>query len=151
MRKMLAASAALLLLTAGVLLAQRESHHPEESAVAAVLQAQVQAWNAHNLEDFMAGYWKSPELTFFSGNSVTRGWEPTLQRYRTRYQSAGAEMGTLDFSEIGIQMLGQDAAFVRGRFHLKMTSGKESSGIFTLIFRKLPEGWKIVHDHTSSN
>lgn len=122
-----------------------------EAAIRGVLDGQVTAWNRHDLEGFMAGYWKSPALTFFSGGTVTQGWEPTLERYRQRYQSAGTEMGTLDFSDLTVQMLGKDAAFVRGRFHLKMTSGKDSSGIFTLIFRRFPQGWKIVHDHTSSN
>jgi beta-aspartyl-peptidase (threonine type) len=121
-----------------------------ETAIRQVLDQQVQAWNRHDLEGFMAGYWKSPELTFFSGGTVTRGWQPTLDRYRQRYQSVGTEMGTLEFTDINVEMLGPAAAFVRGRFHLKMASGKDSSGIFTLIFRKLPAGWRIVHDHTSS-
>ncbi len=150
MPRTLAVAGVILLLTAGLLLAQRETKDPEEAAVARVLQAQVQAWNAHNLEGFMAGYWKSPELSFFSGGSQTYGWEQTLARYRDRYQSAGAEMGTLEFSGLNIQRLSADAAFVRGQFHLKMSSGKESSGIFTLIFRKFPDGWRIIHDHTSS-
>ncbi len=120
-----------------------------EAAIRKVLDDQVAAWNGHDLEGFMAGYWNSPELTFFSGGTITRGWQPTLDRYRQRYQSAGAEMGTLEFTGITIQMLGRDAAFVRGNFHLKMASGKGSSGIFTLVFRRFPHGWKIIHDHTS--
>ncbi len=121
----------------------------DEATIRKVLDDQVAAWNHHDLEGFMAGYWNSPELTFFSGGTITRGWQPTLERYRKRYQSAGAEMGTLEFADISIQILGPKAAFVRGNFHLKMASGKDSSGIFTLIFRRLPEGWRIVHDHTS--
>ncbi len=144
--KRLSLIAALVLLGCGSLLAQKRG---EEDAVRNVLDQQVASWNRHDLEGFMAGYWNSPELTFFSGGAVTRGWQPTLERYRQRYQSAGAEMGTLDFSEIAVQMLGSQAAFVRGRFHLKMSSSKDSSGIFTLVFRKFRDGWKIVHDHTS--
>ncbi len=137
---------AITVLLCGTLLAQKAT---VETAIRKVLDDQVAAWNRHDLEGFMAGYWNSPELTFFSGGSVTRGWQPTLERYRKRYQSAGTEMGTLAFSDINVQILGPEAAFVRGRFHLQM-AGKESSGIFTLIFRKFPQGWKIVHDHTSS-
>lgn len=81
---------------------------------------------------------------------MVSGWEPTLKRYRERYQSEGREMGRLDFSDLKIELLGASAAFVRGRFHLKMTTG-ESAGLFTLTFRKLPDGWKIVHDHTSTS
>jgi hypothetical protein len=32
-----------------------------------------------------------------------------------------------------------------------MPDGSTPGGLFTVIFRKLPEGWKIVHDHTSAD
>jgi ketosteroid isomerase-like protein len=47
-------------------------------------------------------------------------------------------------------MLGSEAALVRARWRLKMSDGKESTGMTTVIFRKLPEGWRIVHDHSSA-
>jgi ketosteroid isomerase-like protein len=122
---------------------------PAVREIRAVLDSQVGAWNRRDLEGFMQGYWHSPDLTFYSGGTVVSGWEETLGRYRNRYQSAGNEMGMLEFSDLKIELLGPKAAFVRGRFHLKMTTG-ESSGIFTLTFRKLADGWKIVHDHTST-
>jgi beta-aspartyl-peptidase (threonine type) len=115
----------------------------------AVLDAQVAAWNRHDLEGYMAGYWKSPDLTFYSGGTITRGWQPTLERYRKRYQSDGHEMGTLDFTEISVEPLGADLALARGRWRVTLGDGKKLQGLFTLVMRKLPEGWRIVHDHTS--
>jgi beta-aspartyl-peptidase (threonine type) len=117
--------------------------------IRAVLDKQVQQWNKGSIEGFMAGYWNSPSLSFYSGGIKTGGWQSTIARYRKRYQSEGHEMGMLDFSEIEIQLLGADAAFVRGKWHLKMKDG-EPGGLFTLIFRKFPAGWRIIHDHTSS-
>ncbi len=114
-----------------------------------VLDRQVQAWNRRDLEGFMQGYWRSPNLTFYSGGTTVSGWDETLARYRNRYQSAGNEMGKLEFLDLKIELLGARAAFVRGRFHLKMSS-TEPSGIFTLTFRKFADGWKIIHDHTST-
>lgn len=114
-----------------------------------VLARQVAAWNHRDLEGFMKGYWRSPDLTFYSGGTTVSGWEETLGRYRNRYQSAGKEMGKLDFSDLKIELLGPSAAFVRGQFHLKMDSS-ESDGLFTLTFRKFADGWKIIHDHTST-
>ena len=120
-----------------------------KKAIQMVLDKQVAAWNRKDLEGFMSGYWHSPDLTFSSGNTKLKGWQATFDRYKQRYQSEGREMGKLDFSELEIELLGPDSAFVRGRFRLKME--KESpTGVFTLIFRKLPEGWRIVHDHTSN-
>jgi beta-aspartyl-peptidase (threonine type) len=120
------------------------------AAIKQVLTAQQEAWNRHDLDAFMSGYWNSPQLTFFSGAKETSGWQATLERYRATYASPGHEMGKLDFSDLRIEMLGPEAAFVRGAWHLTMADGKDPHGKFTLVFRKLPEGWKIVHDHTSA-
>ena len=121
-----------------------------KAAVAQVLHIQQEAWNRHDLEAFMAGYWNSPDLTFFSGAKETSGWQATLDRYRATYASPGHEMGALDFSDLRIQVLGPEAAFVRGAWQLTLSDGKTPHGRFTLIFRKFPDGWKIIHDHTSA-
>lgn len=120
------------------------------SEVRQVLQRQQDAWNRHDLEGFMAGYWNSAELTFFSGAKMTSGWQSTIERYRNSYQSEGREMGKLEFSDLNIEALAPDAAFVRGAWKLTMPDGKTPHGLFTLVFRKFPDGWKIVHDHTSA-
>ena len=121
-----------------------------QAAVERVLHTQQAAWNHHDLDAFMAGYWNSAELTFFSGAKQTSGWQAALDRYKKTYASPGQEMGTLEFSALRIEMLGPDAAFVRGAWHLTMPDGKTPHGLFTLVFRRFPEGWKIVHDHTSA-
>ena len=133
----------------GTVLSSGQSTVGPDTEVRALLQRQQDAWNRRDLEGFMAGYWKSDELTFFSGGNVTRGWQPTLDRYRQRYQSAGAEMGKLEFRNLAIEKLGNNAAFARGEYHLTMPDGKAPHGIFTLVLRRLPEGWRVVHDHTS--
>jgi ketosteroid isomerase-like protein len=114
-----------------------------------VLRNQQDAWNRHDLEAFMAGYWNSPQLTFFSGATERDGWQATLDRYRAAYASPGHDMGKLDFSGLRIEILGADAAFVRGAWQLSLPDGKMPHGLFTLVFRKFSDGWKIVHDHTS--
>ncbi len=119
-----------------------------EEAIRAVMQSQVDAWNHHDLDGFMNGYWRSPDLTFFSGTTETKGWEPTLERYRRNYQSEGHAMGTLSFSDLQVQLLGPESGFVRGKFQLVMPDSKQPHGVFTLVFRKFPEGWRIIHDHT---
>lgn len=122
----------------------------ESGAIRQVLVTQQAAWNKHDLDAFMAGYWNSPELTFFSGASERHGWQATMDRYRATYDSPGHEMGTLESSALKIEMLGADAAFVRGAWQLTMSDGKKPHGLFTLVFRRFPDGWKIVHDHTSA-
>jgi len=114
-----------------------------------VLESQQSAWNHGDLESFMSGYWNSSDLTFFSGAHESKGWQAALDRYKKNYQGAGREMGRLEFTNLRVEMLGPGAAFVRGEFHLTMSDGKTPDGLFTLIFRKFPEGWKIVHDHSA--
>ena len=121
-----------------------------EEGVKHMLVSQIEAWNHHQLEGFMRGYWHSPDLTFFSAGTVTKGWEPTLQRYRQRYQSQGKEMGQLEFQDLNIDIVGRKAAVVTGSWRLTMSDGSNPHGLFTLIVKKMPGGWRIVHDHTSA-
>lgn len=121
-----------------------------EQAIKHVLAAQVEAWNRGDLEGFMSGYWNSPELTFFSGGNISKGWQAALQRYQRTYQGAGKEMGTLEFQDLNIDVLGRQTAAVTGKWQLTMSDGKKPHGLFTLILKKMQAGWRIVHDHTSS-
>jgi uncharacterized protein (TIGR02246 family) len=117
-------------------------------AIRQVLDRQVAAWNKGDLEAFMDGYWKSPDLTFSSGKQMLRGWQATLDRYRKRYQSEGQEMGKLSFRDLQVDVLCPQSAYVRGQWQL-VTSKETLGGLFTLVFKKMPEGWRIIHDHTS--
>ncbi len=116
--------------------------------VRAVLNRQVEAWNRGDLEGFMAGYWKSHELTFCSGGTVTKGWQPTFDRYEKRYRSEGKEMGRLTFDEIEVEVLTDEVALVRGRWKLALSDGKPE-GLFTLKMGLKSDGWRVVYDHTS--
>jgi len=111
-----------------------------KAEVEQVLLAQQASWNQHDLDGFMAGYWNSPQLTFFSGVKENHGWQAAFDRYRATYASPGREMGKLEFSDLRIEMLGADAAFVRGSWLLTMSDGKSPHGLFTLFFRKFPDG-----------
>jgi beta-aspartyl-peptidase (threonine type) len=130
--------------------AQDALNSAAEPEVEHVLRLQQEAWNRHDLDGFMAGYWNSPELTFFSGAKEHHGRQAAMDRYRAAYARPGKDMGKLEFSGLRIEMLGADSAFVRGAWLVTMPDGKTPHGLFTLVFRKLPDGWKIVHDHTSA-
>ena len=121
----------------------------ERQAIREVLQQQVEAWNAGNIERFMDGYAQADSLRFASGGQVRRGWTTTLERYRQSYPDRKA-MGTLSFGQIDVQVLAPTWAMVFGVWRLERKKDAPN-GLFTLIFRKNESGaWRIVHDHTSS-
>ncbi len=139
---------ALVLIFAAVGLAQTEKQKMKISEeIKTVMNAQVIAWNGGDIDGFMRGYWNSPELVFVSGANVTKGWQPTLDRYKKNYDSR-AKMGTLAFSDLSVEALSKDSAVVLGSWALAR-DGDNPHGKFTLIFRRFKDGWKIVHDHTS--
>jgi uncharacterized protein (TIGR02246 family) len=118
-------------------------------AIKQVLIDQEDAWNRGDIPTFVQGYANSPETTFI-GKTVRKGWQDVLERYKQSFPTKEA-MGKLDFSEIQVRMLGADHAVVTGRFHLARTAagGGDASGVYSLVFEKEAEGWKIILDHTS--
>ncbi|MCS7079791.1 MAG: DUF4440 domain-containing protein [Chloracidobacterium sp.] len=119
------------------------------TAVRMLLDRQVAAWNRGDLEGFMDGYWRSPELMFVSGTTVTKGWEAVLTRYRQRYQTEGRAMGTLDFHDLVIEPVGSRMALVHGGWRVVLPDQTVLGGRFTLLVRRFSVGWRIVYDHTS--
>lgn len=137
-----------LLLQTQVFAAPADGREADREAINAVLSAQQTAWNRGDVDAFLVGYWRSPELTFSGSNGVARGWDGVLARYKKNYPDRGT-MGRLDFSELEFRFLGPDAALVLGRWHLKREKD-DVGGVFTLVWQRFPDGWKIIHDHTSA-
>ena len=125
---------------------KRAASEPQQ-AIRAVLEAQRDAWNKGDIDGYMDGYNRSPDTVFVSGDTVTHGWQTVLDRYKKSYNTR-EKMGTLTFSDLEIELLSNKAAVVLGKWHLNAPN--EPHGRFTLIFKLTKQGWKIVHDHTSS-
>lgn len=120
----------------------------DAEAVHAVLAAQVAAWNEGSLRGFMDGYARTDTLRFASGGSVRRGWQAALSGYERGYPDRSA-MGTLRFDSLDVLGIAPDWAVVFGRWRLEREADAPN-GLFTLVLNRRPEGWRIVHDHTSS-
>lgn len=120
----------------------------DREAITAILTAQQNAWNRGDVDAFLVGYWHSPELTFSGSSGVSRGWDGVLARYKRNYPDRAA-MGQLDFSELEFRFLGPDAALILGKWHLKRETD-DLGGVFSLVWQHFPDGWKIIHDHTST-
>ncbi len=120
----------------------------DTSAVTDVIQTQAAAWNRGDLAAFMAGYAKTDHLVFTSGGHVRKGWQDAFDHYQAKYATDPKAMGHLVFAITQIDPIGTDAAVVLGTWSLT-ESVAPGHGVFSLVFERRPEGWRIIHDHTS--
>jgi ketosteroid isomerase-like protein len=140
--------AALLFFPIWLSSSAKPSQSADDAAILTLLNDQTAAWNRGDIEGFMNGYWHSDQTEFVSSEGVSRGWQALLERYRGSYPDRKA-MGHLTFSNLEIRVECSTAAYAVGEYHLQRENDNPS-GVFTLNFRKLPEGWRIVVDHTTA-
>jgi ketosteroid isomerase-like protein len=120
----------------------------DESQIRAVLDMQTAAWNRGDIDTFMTSYWNSEQTEFLGANGIAHGWQAVLDRYHHSYPDRKS-MGAVSFSDLEVHLTCADAAYVVGKFHL-VREADQPSGVFSLDFRKFPEGWRIVLDHTTA-
>ena len=139
-----------ILLFAAIMIAMPQARAAEtgsKAAIRAMLDKQIDAWNRGDLDTFMETYWNSPKTAYVGANGIIRGWQGVLDRYKRTYPDRTA-MGKTTFSDLEITMVAPDAAVILGHWHLERTDG-QLGGVFSLVVRKFPEGWRIILDHTS--
>jgi L-asparaginase / beta-aspartyl-peptidase len=127
-----------------------DAHAKDRAAITQLLTTQQDNWNKGNVDAFMAAYWKSPDLTFSGSSGVQRGFEAVRARYKKVYPDKST-MGQLGFSDLEFHFIGNDGALVLGHWHLTRDKDKgDIGGVFSLVWQRFPEGWRIIHDHTSA-
>jgi uncharacterized protein (TIGR02246 family) len=121
----------------------------DSAAITQVLRNQQAAWNRGDIAVFMEGYKNSPDTTFV-GKTIQHGYQSILERYKRGFATREA-MGTLDFSDLSVRMLGANYAVATGHYHLARSAagGGDATGIFSLVFEREPEGWRVILDHSS--
>lgn len=150
----LRARAAALLLLALSACAPPPSLNPtpasdDAARIVAMLEESTNEWNRGSLEGFLVPY--ADESTFVGSTGLVRGKAAIAEKYRSSYFRAGAPEGTLAFRDVEVRALGPDHALAVGRYVVReRASGRETAtGLFSLVLRRTPEGWRIVHDHSS--
>jgi len=148
----------ILIITLGLTIAPRlaqaqiaaDPHAKDRTAIKQLLTSQQDSWNKGDIDAFMSAYWKSPDLTFVGASGLQRGYDAVYARYKKSYPD-GATMGHLDFSDLEFHFTGNDGALVLGHWHLTREKDKgDIGGVFSLVWQRFPEGWRIIHDHTSA-
>jgi beta-aspartyl-peptidase (threonine type) len=127
-----------------------DPHVKDRAAITQLITNQQLSWNKGDIDAFVEAYWHSPDLTFSGTSGVQRGYDAVLQRYKRSYPDR-ATMGQLAFSDLDFHFIGNDGALVLGHWHLTRDKDKgDIGGVFSLVWQRFPEGWRIIHDHTSA-
>ena len=125
---------------------------PVQTEVQSALTRGAEAWNRGDLDTFLKGYVQGPEMTYTASGRVVRGIDELRARYQKAYGTSRETMGSLRFDEIEVWSLGDGYALAMGKWAVEFgarSKEAKSGGIFSLVLRKTPEGWLILHDHTS--
>jgi hypothetical protein len=120
----------------------------DADAILKVMNEQVAAWNAGDINRYMQTYWQNDSLIFIGKNGPTYGWNKTKENYIKGYPNKDA-MGTLRFELIRIQKLSKKFYNVVGKWFLERPKAGNIGGAFTLVFQYINGNWVIVQDHSS--
>jgi hypothetical protein len=118
-----------------------------EEKIRTVLAEQQECWNKGDIDCFMQGYWNSDSLRFIGSSGINYGWQATLHSYKSSYPDKTA-MGKLEFDILNVEPLGTEHCLVTGKWKL-IREVDEPNGLFTLIWKRFGDEWKIIYDHSS--
>jgi hypothetical protein len=136
----------LIFFVPSVFCAAQSHENKDKEAILSVMNLQEIAWNNHDMEGFMKGYWESDSLKFYGSGGLTKGWENTLNNYKKGYPTK-AESGILKFVINDVSKIEDNTYWVMGEYHLTRDIGN-ANGVFIIIFKKINGEWKIIADMT---
>jgi ketosteroid isomerase-like protein len=115
-----------------------------------VFDRSARDWNAGDLDGFMSDYAKASTTSYISGGTVRYGYDRIRDAYAGRF-APGARRDSLRFENLAARPLGATHALVTARFILHRGDSTTASGPFSIVMERRTDGWKILHDHTSSD
>ena len=113
-------------------------------------RASAAAWNSGDLDAFMADYARDSLTSYMGGRAPVYGWGTIRSHYEPSFRP-GARRDSLRFEGLAARALSPTLALVTARFILHRGDSVTASGPFTLVMERRPDGWKILHDHTSTD
>ncbi len=121
-------------------------------AIPGQLERSAEAWNRGDLDGFLEPYLHDGRVSFVGSSGLVRGYEALRNTYAQGYWKNGPPRTKLTFEGIDVTPTGTDAALAVGRYVLTdpVTGSEADRGIFSLTWIRTGEGWRILHDHSSS-
>ena len=142
----------LLLLTIGApsrMLAQAPSNQRQD--VLAFVRAYVDAANRGDITAYIDMYAQRRDLITVSDGQLTRGWDALRDEANQMMGTEGAYR--ISAGSVDVITLAGDMAIAVFPFVATVSTQQgpvQLRGAMSLVVQKTPQGWRIIHDHTSS-
>jgi len=121
-----------------------------QAEIEQVFDRSARDWNAGDLDGFMSDYAREDSTSYISRGQVRYGFDRIRAAYASRF-APGAARDSLRFENLAARPLGASHALVTARFILHRADSTTASGPFTVVMERRADGWKILHDHTSTD
>ena len=127
---------------------------PFQREIAPLLEDLFASANAHDADRHVALYWRDAALIFIVNGEIIRGWD-AYREVQRKWWDDGRATGT--YVLVGgpaYEALDDDCGLTTFamRARSKSPDGRigERQIVFTGLWRRRPEGWRIVYAHESS-
>jgi ketosteroid isomerase-like protein len=120
-----------------------------QASVESLLTVSAEAWNGGDLEGFLYWYKSGPETSFMTSRGPVHGLDELRGVYASRFEP-GASRDSLRFEDIETRPLAPWLGLATARCVLFQGDSITDTCVFTLVLENAPEGWRIIHDHSSA-
>ncbi|ANE51685.1 YybH family protein [Flavisolibacter tropicus] len=125
---------------------KKQSKGGNVNEIVTVMNQSAQDWNAGNLDAFMAVYDTASTFMLSKGPVGIKGMR---ENYQKGFFNGDKPKQNLRYEDMVVRPLGNEHALLTGKFVLSGNGLPERRGIYTLIFVRRGNVWKILHDHSS--
>jgi uncharacterized protein (TIGR02246 family) len=139
---------ALLMMLAACQVHVKTTPNPARDAgeIRARLDSTAAGWNRGDLAGYMAMYVDS--AVAMGGAEADRGVAAIERSMKAGFWRTGRPAQVLRYENVEVKMLGEDYALVTGAFVLTGNGRPDRRGIFTTIWTRTGQGWRMMHDHS---
>jgi ketosteroid isomerase-like protein len=121
-----------------------------EASVEAMLESSASAWNEGDLDGFMATYADVATTSFMTHDGPVYGADSIRAGYAPAF-APGAPRDSLRFEDLSVRQLPPLIGLATARYVLYRGEQVTSTGWFTLVLRRVGDGWRVIHDHSSES
>ncbi|HZH94386.1 MAG TPA: nuclear transport factor 2 family protein [Flavisolibacter sp.] len=136
----------LLIMVSGCVSSRQVNSGNPSSDIIALMNKAEADWNNGNLDGYMALYDDSSTFMLPGGPVGINGMRENYQR---GFFNGSKPKQNLKYEEMIIRPLGKDHALLTGKFILSGNNLKQLAGRYSVLFVRRPQGWRILHDHSS--